>query len=325
MENPEIDLKKILERCPDLNKLINHYRNGRGKKFPTWPQWCFMPLAAWIGIASIYLNDPYGTRLETIFLAQKLAAYGTWMYSKGIYRFDADLLDALINSPLSGDIPTSVLYRLPEFCLYFDVSARKESFDGSSGVYVFLEWDANTKQSELRIQAGEMALPVHMGNWSVEEGIQQTLNVSRKNAKGRYLPELPTPAQQKMIDIASAALSLALYICSDEPEIDTDHTPGWSPYRAAPVRTKEGPRLFPSDKTHIHQVGTQIGERLRAAREEKTAEPGEKTDWQGGTVRAHLRRGHWHGFWRGKRGTSNQKFIYHWIHPLIAGGKRDIS
>lgn len=35
----------------------------------------------------------------------------------------------------------------------------------------------------------------------------------------------------------------------------------------------------------------------------------------------HLRRGHWHGYWTGPRkGEAPQKFILHWIHPLIAGG-----
>ncbi|MCR3693455.1 hypothetical protein M8449_26645, partial [Citrobacter freundii] len=43
----------------------------------------------------------------------------------------------------------------------------------------------------------------------------------------------------------------------------------------------------------------------------------------GRQVRVHLRRGHWHGFWSGKRDEPEaRKFSYHWLPPQIIGGRR---
>jgi len=34
----------------------------------------------------------------------------------------------------------------------------------------------------------------------------------------------------------------------------------------------------------------------------------------GGTVRPHIRRAHWHGYWTGPR-EGTQTFVYHWLPP----------
>ena len=41
----------------------------------------------------------------------------------------------------------------------------------------------------------------------------------------------------------------------------------------------------------------------------------------GRTIKTHLRRGHWHGFWKGPR-SGVRNFIYHWIAPLVVVGRK---
>lgn len=43
----------------------------------------------------------------------------------------------------------------------------------------------------------------------------------------------------------------------------------------------------------------------------------------GRQVRAHLRRGQWHGFWSGKRdGLEDRIFSYRWLPPQVIGGRQ---
>ena len=110
-------------------------------------------------------------------------------------------------------------------------------------------------------------------------------------------------------------LSLLLYLCSEEPEVDDKRRPGTSPSKAKATRTRHGWKMFPADTSRVWRVGYQVSERLRKGSEE--AERREREE--GRTVRPHLRRAHWHGFWTGPR-EGKRKFVYKWIPPLFIGG-----
>lgn len=113
-------------------------------------------------------------------------------------------------------------------------------------------------------------------------------------------------------------LSILLYICSDEPEIDSERQPGSYPARPKPVKTKKGFRLFPVNGPRYWRVGENMGEMLATALSETDI-----CTATGRQVRVHLRRGHWHGFWSGKRDEPEaRKFSYHWLPPQIIGGRR---
>ena len=45
-------------------------------------------------------------------------ALAAWRVTQGIYRFDPTTFDALWETPVTGDIPTEVLFHLPEWCVY---------------------------------------------------------------------------------------------------------------------------------------------------------------------------------------------------------------
>lgn len=104
--------------------------------------------------------------------------------------------------------------------------------------------------------------------------------------------------KRKSNDI-SKLLSVLLYISSDEPEIDSERQPGTYPVRPKPVKTKKGFRLFPANGPRYWTVGQNTREMLAVTLDET-----EVCAATGRHVRAHLRRGHWHGFWSGKRDGS---------------------
>jgi hypothetical protein len=125
MQNNELQplyhLNALSKQYPQAWKMVEGFRALRGKGLPAWPDWCFLPLAAW---NKINKTCP-GANLKSPKLGsdlRKLAAMGTWRYTQGIYQFDQDLLTALINTELTGELPCEVLLRLPEWSVYIDLT-----------------------------------------------------------------------------------------------------------------------------------------------------------------------------------------------------------
>jgi hypothetical protein len=271
-------------------------------------------MAAWYAM-EIESNKVSVLPLDLTGDVSKLAALGTWRYTQGIYQVDPDLMAALTDSPISGSLPSEVLYRLPEWCVYIETPDQQYQGDTLHGFWAHLEWDANTGRTELLFlldcEEYLISIPLHVGAWTITEAVDRAMAECVK--QGRIHRITMSPSHDEVQDIAAQLnplVSVLLYLCSEEPEVDDAREPGSSPARPRPKKTKKGWRLFPPDKPRIWSVGAKTGEQLRQA------VAGDPT---GRTVKTHLRRGHWHGFWMGPR-QGERKFIYRWISPLVVGG-----
>lgn len=71
-----------------------------------------------------------------------------------------------------------------------------------------------------------------------------------------------------------------------------------------------GYRIKPRLATVYATVGQEMVEAVEAAK---------RASGTGGSRRAHIRRGHWHSYWTGPRG-SKQTYIMHWLAPIIVSG-----
>jgi hypothetical protein len=318
--NPVEHLKK-LKMYPDLSKLVDSFRAGRGKDLPRWPDWCFLPMAAWYAI----ICHSHRVSRVTPEMAEQishLAALGTWRYSQGIYRFDQDLLCALAECPVSGELPSDVLIRLPEWCLYVETPGFQYLNSALHGFWVHLEWDANTERSELRFllhhDAYTMASTIHIGPWTIEEAIDRAMRESERMADQFGLPRASVEEHAKLTELLRSSIaplvSIVLYLCSDAPEVDDGRVPNSSIRRPVPVKTKTGLRFFPAEKAKVFQVGQKVGELLRQGQVALAQSESDGTR----SVRPHLRRGHWHGYWVGPR-DGDRRFSYRWIAPMVVG------
>ena len=102
---------------PSAWSQADEFRAGHGASLPDWPAWCYLPMAGWHAIVSAARGS---MSLDTIGAVARLAALGAWRCTQGIYRFDAALYDAIRETPVSGDIPSDVLYQLPEWSVYVE-------------------------------------------------------------------------------------------------------------------------------------------------------------------------------------------------------------
>lgn len=310
-------LHALTRDFPGMGGQVDNFRLSRGKDLPEWPSWCFLPMAAWMAIATGGRTPTLSAMMDTA----RLAAIGTWRYSQGIYRFDEDALGAIAETVPGGDMPAEVLYRLPEWSVYIETPGRGWLGSGLHGYWAHLEWDANTGRHELRLlldtENGFIPVPLHVGKWTITEALDRAYSEARRQWHKTGLPESILDTEP---DAGTAAaelyglVSLLLYICSDEPEIDDDREPGAHPQRPKPKRTKGGWRLFPAARPRVWAVGSGLGRKLRADT------IGEDT---GRTVSPHLRRSHWHGYWSGPR-DGERRFGYKWLPPtVVAGGRND--
>lgn len=304
---------------PKAWKQVEMFRRDRGKDLPNWPAWCFLPMAAWYAIVS------EGGQLP-LYLAPdiaKLAAIGTWRYTQGIYRFDDDIARELGNTLLTGDIPSEVLYRLPEWSVYIETPGRQWGGKALHGFWAHLEWDVETHRPELRLlidcEAGLIPQILHLGPWTVTEAVDRWFQESKKQIQliGKAAPDSiynPDTIQAVSASI-NPLLSLVMYLCSDEPDIDDERQPGSRPAMPKPTRTKKyGFRLFPADKPIIWNVAGKLGDELRTALASAS-----EVDRAG--PRPHTRKAHWHGYWTGPR-DGERKFVYKWLPVTVVAAPK---
>lgn len=288
------------------------FRAGRGRDLPNWPDWCYLPLSAWYAIVSA---DAGVDRLTPTLAGDvgRLGAIGTWRLTQGVYRFDPALFADLIGTPVAGDLPHEILYRLPEWCVYLETPGMMLDGQTLYGFFAHLEHDVNTGRLELRLlldgEADLRPIPLHLGAWTLGESIARMADVSRIHALGAGVA-IPAGFAGEVRGQVEPLVSLLLYLCSRNAEIgDGSRIPG----NPAPVRTKRGWRLFPADQVRTWDVGVSLGAALRRAyHASETA--------RGGThagPRGHIRRAHWHGYWLGGRAAPEARtFDLRWMPPI---------
>lgn len=286
-----------------------------------WPNWCYIPMGGWHAIAMQHAPNP----LEVSRLTSLFAALGAWRMTQGIYRFDPALYPALIETPISGDIPIDVLYQLPEWCIYIETPGLKLENTDVHGAWCHLEYDYNTKRHELRflVDTDTDLYPIvlHLTKKSLDEALEETLNESEKQAKAAGLGSLFSKgARETLKEILPPLLSLVLYICSQQ-EFTRRGTED-IPANPQPKKTKKGWRVFPADGPLEWDVGVRIGAALRQAyQSEQSGGDGLPTGRQ---VRPHVRRAHWHTFVSGPRiaedgsdiPADKRKRSLKWIPPI---------
>lgn len=116
-----------------------------------WAKWCFLPLEAWNAIAEMACKNP----IRQGVLGDFLSAVGTWRYSQGIYRFDETFYRAIVNSEGMSKIPSEILLRLPEWCVYVETPGMTFMDASIDGFFAHLDDDRNNGRTILRLSLVE--------------------------------------------------------------------------------------------------------------------------------------------------------------------------
>lgn len=315
---PSQKLAELGKRVPVLNKYVNRVLSLRPAYWSA-PEIVFIPISVWAKslIKMGEIGDPPTD--DDVRFAGVTTGLIAWRYSQGVYQFDDNLLVALKATDTDKPIPIDVVVRLPEYAIYIQLPDWFfESLPGVVGTLVFYDFDYGTQLLELRFvlffgegEVLQIIIPLEEG-LSVSETLAKLTAPAVEYMRQKSMPET-LPDEQYKKDVQSL-VSLVLYLCSDKPEIDNLRQPGKVPARPKPKKVKGGMTLFPPQQLTVWEVGRSLGQALRNA-------AAQKQEYAGGThasPRAHVRRGHWHGYWTGPR-KGDRTFVLKWLHPMLVG------
>ena len=307
---------------PNAWSLVDRLRADRGTDLPDWPEWCFVPLQ---GIRAII--SPGATQLPLDRLAHIgiVGALAAWRVSQGIYRLDPDLAAAIADTPLSGELPAALLYRLPEWCVYIETPGRMFMGRQLHGFWAHLDFEADGGEDELRLlldvartpaealdpMHGQIPVPLILGAGTLTDSLERVIESGRKRVRklGMEMPAEALASVEQQATAITPLVALVLYLCAENAEIGDGET---RPTRPAPKRTKRGLRLFPPPRITAWDVGLRIGAALRRAKAGDDDPPATGGN-QRNRPRPHIRRAHWHTYRIGEGRTGRK---VRWVAPV---------
>lgn len=251
-------------------------------------------------------QDPVYAELVHLAMANQLVYCAQWRLTKDIVRIDADVLKVIIDTPINGDLPVDVIFKLPSWCMFVEYPV-----DNFLGFFVGIERSPSDTEPELRFwwlkeDSTAMQAQLHLGNWTLEEAIQRSQDAIRRTIDERSF-DIDASVVEASIDkkLMSEALNITLYLCAQNAEYDPS---GSRPTLAYPANIKKGMRFLPAKKPRIWNVGQEVGKEIRRAMQTHHSK------------RSHIRRAHWHGFWSGPR-DGEREFNLKWLPPILVGGE----
>ncbi|MFT3700186.1 MAG: hypothetical protein QM831_43975 [Kofleriaceae bacterium] len=239
-----------------------------------------------------------------------------WRVTQGIYRFAPNLLDELTATSVSGELPSDLLRRLPEWCVYVELG-YSTSIGVIHGVWARIGYDAETHEEELDLLLDVNASTLHVMRLPLVGTLEESLEVTRRdtralargNAKRLLIAEMQHTETRK---IAEPVMSVILYLCSANSEIassDRSH-PRTRPH--SKVLANGDISCPPANEPTIWATGTRLGSALRRARERTGSTPLA----QESSVAPHIRRAHWHAYWLGAAETPERRRELRWLPPI---------
>ena len=301
---------------------IDFLRSEKGKDLPNWPPYVFLPFSAWYEVICEFVGKEtfFEDEIDRDFL-QALVVAGTWRVTQDIVRFDPDVYASILDTPLTGDIPYDIFYRMPAWCVWVETRGMVWHYQPITGFWAMLNhsFKDNCDQLYLYFYTGKALksypATLRFGGGSVRDGLmrwEKSINGDRLNSVAtRYFSEVASAG------CVEQAINLLLYICAYGFHGSDGEDGSVEPRRPEASKTKKGWRLYPAKRVTYHMLGEDIGLAIRAHAEKTASAHGMHAG-----PRPHVRRAHWHGYWYGpKKAEASDKnskrcFKLRWLPPI---------
>lgn len=362
---PAIALAHYRREFPELWRAAQYVADMRWKAAAVdWPESCYLPAAAAhaatvrtlcngtkppgfpdeAAIHKVLDDHPLGTWGPIL-----LAALAAWRMAKGLYRFDADVLEAVWESGLRGHVPAEALSRMPEWCPYVELPCGfdpgLEAFAGLRGFWVFLDWDGPRQpralsfvldrgepiphqetddpseivERQMRFEPVVLPLTGRGVGESVDAYVDESIAHTERMRGAETASQLRDCAGEVKVrqrEMLGPLVSTALYLCAANAEVEAADGSGREPSNPRPCRTKKGTRVFAAPDVAAWNVGHRVGAALRNGHKGvRGAESGDGEADDGAArrrPRAHARRAHFRYQPVGPRREGRREL--RWIH-----------
>lgn len=314
-EIPPLEAVKQMSRSrPELWETIDYLVQIPDEEISWDRNICYCPISAALSALTKYMVMPLAAAQASF-----AAALATWRRGKYIYKFDESLMYEIASMTEDIKIPTEILYQMPAQCIYIEFTSDPKP-NYPAGFFAHIEHDVNTGEKELRIhvigKTGNCVSQhiIHLiPGGSINDGIDETINLIRKNSKNGLTKSLGEFSAQYLDHVRSDTIQLVqlvLYICAENAEIEENET-------QAKIYRKSNTIIDKYREIRKYDVGVKTGIILRRNEKSRNYIPATDRDksnpaWQ---VRSHLRRAHWHHFWTGS--GENKKLILRWVNSVI--------
>lgn len=331
---PNLHLIEANKISPNLWKIIDSYRQ---ENKTSWPQWCFLPSKAdFLNMPLMFLIDKKTSSYEedpSIYL--NLPLLSAWRATQGVYRFDPDVLESLWNTSIKGSIPTDVLYRIPEWCVYVETGERKitteitmhgffagldydlEQYGGTASIVIFLDVENKTSGSNNLLPVAFSMESQDGTSPTIEELIAQHMFELEDSMFFYDSADLEVINKKNLIqgileNTLPSVFSLILYLCAQNAEFQSTNGNA-VPSKPAPTKTKKGLRYFPPNQPTVWLTAWRIGASIRSHKDKSVTS---SKNGLGGTVRPHVRRAHWQSYWIGHH-DGERSIVLKWLMPIF--------
>jgi hypothetical protein len=233
-------------------------------------------------------------------------AIATWGITKGIYRFDQDSFNAVIDTEQNDKIPKDILLKSPEWCIYIESPNLALYEREIKGFFVYILGNENPEYLLIVGDYGNNKCEIcalSFAKDNVSEMLYDVLQKYREHEKFTVL-----------VSELNKIVSLIIFICTQQQEING------TPKNPVARKTKLGYRVDVRDTLQVWDVGQRIGTAIRLSEKQKKSHLVDH-DIGRNMPRPHIRRAHWHGYWVGK-GRSDYKL--NWVAPALINISDDI-
>lgn len=299
----------------DCYKQLDRCRAAKDERQMHWPDYCLLPINA----AFTFLVHVHGlSDQDAAAGCAELTACWTWRQNKIIYAFDPDMAEALASQAEdvadTDVLPAELLMHLPYPCIYIKAPGLLEHMDG---FWAWMDYDQNRGGPELRIQwvfdTMDSSVPqvLHiLPGATLRECVLDTMQTTLKHT--REPVDVSNPVGSARIILK--AIQLLLYILADNADIEDEANPQ---IRVVNSRKQQPKIQDKAGEVIAKNVGVRIGAAFRRIRGSKSTGSSTGT---GTAKRPHMRRGHWHHYWRGPQ--DSRELTLKWTSPTVIHGER---
>ena len=243
-------------------------------------------------------------------IANIVSALASWRISKQVYRFNMELELALYQQAGDDQIPVEILKSLPYPAFIWNLRICRKT---SHVVFVYYDMDQYGNDVLKFLVLCRNGQEVAVRGFELTEG--KTLRECIAEVlKKRYQRECVDDKVREHMELAEKMLQLVLYICSVNADI-----------QSADPKPSGTLRRIEDIKDCYREIRKwDVGMRMVSQNRRRTEKHIKKTKQQSGRsnyepvvhyrLAPHVRRGHWHTYWTGKKdGSAKRKLILKWI------------
>lgn len=319
-------LKHISNRYPNVWEYMEQIHQSNGKDGnPSWPNWCYVPMAAALAIATQSNKTLFG-QLRAVSDAQQIDALAPWRVSKEVFIIDETLEQILFQQADDTSVPADVLMQIPYPCFYIQFTNFMFQSRAISGAFIHLEYDVKNSSTELRVlfvfaDGNTLGFPIHVNAGKIENSehitVQEAINAIETDSPLGALRGMMQTENAAIKEALSKTLQVVLYLCSQNAEI--------APNKEQSTVYKRGKKIRDSyAEIRKWDVGIRIGAAIKARAQSSASINQSKEYSTHASPRPHMRRGHWHNFWTGSKSNPNaRKLVLKWVAPTFIGERDD--